>query len=267
VSQEVSPENSLAYKIQVLTGSGGYIGHDDTGSLRSLGSGVSDFRSELQDLAVQRKWMKGKPSTVVLIWCIPAVVEFIVAGILVAWTLQLDASGGILGAAGLVAAGIITLGLATLMPSRTVEGSALRAWLLAYKRTLEYTARQSGSMRELVERRPLPWVTTPDETMAWGVAFGLEHEIEDVLKRGLETMQTSGAAVVWYPVWWSAAGHSGIGDFGAGGTQGLYSAGMIPDVGSMVSSISSIGSTSSGGGGGSFGGGGGGGGGGAGGGF
>jgi hypothetical protein len=197
------PEDRLAVTILDTAGAGGYIAHDDTSSLQALGKAVTQFRSDLQDEAVQQKWLKGKPSTVTLIWCVPAIVEFIVAGLLISWTLSLDASGGILGAAGLIGAGVATIGLAWLMPSRTSQGSMLRAWLLAYKRTLELTARQSGSMRELLDRRPLPWVTTPDATMAWGVAFGLEHEIEAVLRRGLETSTATGTPVAWYPVWWS----------------------------------------------------------------
>jgi hypothetical protein len=80
----------------------------------------------------------------------------------------------------------------------------------------------------------------------------------------------AGRPVGWYPLWWSSPHTGGFG-FGGGGAAaggGLYSAGAIPDLGSMVSALGSIGSSAShSSGGGGFGGGGGGGGGGAGGGF
>ena len=154
------------------------------------------------------------------------------------------------------------------MPCRTKLGAMLQAMLAAYKRTLQYTMAQAGSMDEVVGRKALPWVTTPDAAMAWGVAFGLNREIETVLGRTVGASQASGRQVGWYPVWFYGSGHSGgFGGGGFGGGGGMFSASAIPDVGSMMSSLGSIGSTAGGHSGGGFGGGGGGGGGGAGGGF
>jgi hypothetical protein len=146
--------------------------------------------------------------------------------------------------------------------------------LAAYKRTLQYTMAQSSSMDQVVAARALPWVTTPDAAMAWGVALGLNADIEALLGRTIGASQASGRQVGWYPIWFygpgvSGGGSGGSGGFGGGG-GGMFSSGSIPDVGSMMSSLGAIGSTGSGGGGGGgggFGGGGGGGGGGAGGGF
>jgi len=166
-----------------------------------------------------------------------------------------------------VVAAIITGITAWFMPCRTRLGAMLRAMLAAYRRTLQYTMAQSGSMDEVVQRRALPWVTTPDAAMAWGVALGLNAEIEMVLGRTVSASQASGRQVGWYPVWFYSSGSSGgFGGGGGGGGNGLFSAGAVPDVGSMMSSLGSVGATG-GGSGGSFGGGGGGGGGGAGGGF
>jgi hypothetical protein len=126
-------------------------------------------------------------------------------------------------------------------------------------------------MNEVVDRKALPWVTTPDAAMAWGVALGLNSDIESLLSRTVSASQASGRQVGWYPVWfYSPGGSGGFGGSsgGAVGGAGLFSAGAIPDVGSMMSSLGSIGSTGGRGRGrGGFGGGGGGGGGGAGGGF
>jgi hypothetical protein len=103
--------------------------------------------------------------------------------------------------------------------------------------------------------------------MAWGVALGLNADIEAVLQRTVSQSVAAGRQTGWYPLWFVGPAYSG--GFGAGGgaTPGLYSGTAIPDIGSMMSSLGSIGSTGGGAGGGSFGGGGGGGGGGAGGGF
>jgi hypothetical protein len=146
-------------------------------------------------------------------------------------------------------------------------------------------------MGEVVQKRALPWVTTPDEAMVWGVAFGLESEVGQVLARTLAASTGEdadkadvAASTGWYPTWWTMAGHS----TGHGGSEstvsfsresaGLFSSSPIPDPGSIVAALGSMASASapySGSSGGSsssfssgsFGGGGGGGGGGAGGGF
>ena len=191
----------------------------------------------------------------------------------------------------LAVAGIVTLAMSYFMPARTRQGAMLYAMLSAYKRTLALTMTESNSMGEVVQKRALPWVTTPDEAMVWGVAFGLESEVGQVLARTLaastgEAADTADAAAStgWYPTWWTMASHSG-GHGGSAGTvsfsresAGLFSSSPIPDPGSIVAALGSMASPSapySGSSGGSsssfssgsFGGGGGGGGGGAGGGF
>jgi hypothetical protein len=151
---------------------------------------------------------------------------------------------------------------------------------------------QSSSMGEVVQRHALPWITTPDQAMVWGVAFGLNSEVALVLARTLAggrpagdegAAGDTGTPTAWYPSWWTTSyGHSSGGHGGAvsisSPTAGLFSASPIPDPGSLMAALGSIASapspvsSSSGSSGssfssGSFGGGGGGGGGGAGGGF
>jgi hypothetical protein len=148
---------------------------------------------------------------------------------------------------------------------------------------------QAASIGDVVKSKALPWVTTPDQVMAWGVAFGLDRELEGVLSRSLASPDEQGAsqtASAWQPAWWlgSSSGHStagiALGHAGGSGSSGLFSASLIPDPGSMIAALGAAGhpsgppSSSSGGssssssfGSSSFGGGGGGGGGGAGGGF
>jgi hypothetical protein len=156
------------------------------------------------------------------------------------------------------------------MPARTMTGSLLRAQLLAYKRTMKATIDQSRTMDEVVQKRPLPWVDTPDSAMAWGVALGLNDELDAILKRTMSDTAAAGTSTGWSPSWWVGDYNPGGSGFsgGSAGSAGLYSSSAIPDVGGMMAALGSIGSsTSSHSSGGSFGGGGGGGGGGAGGGF
>jgi len=52
---------------------------------------------------------------------------------------------------------------------------------------------------------------------------------------------------MWTPTWYSAPGTPSLAMGLDGGASGLYSGSAIPDLGSMVSAIESIGSTGSGG--------------------
>jgi uncharacterized membrane protein YgcG len=261
-----TPEAGLYGAISRLVGADGFVPYT---SGRELAPAISKVKSDLETLSVQKGWLTGRPTRVIGAWVAIAVVEGMAAIPLFIWTLNLDASGGLLGGVALLIAAVITGVIAWFMPCRTKLGAMLRAMLAAYKRTLQYTMAQSASMDEVVGRRALPWVTTPDAAMAWGVAFGLNADIEAVLNRTASASVASGRQVGWYPLWFagpSYGGGYGGGGFG-GGTPGLYSGTPIPDIGSMMSSLGSIGSSGGRAGGGSFGGGGGGGGGGAGGGF
>jgi uncharacterized membrane protein YgcG len=261
-AQITTPEAGLFVAISQEVGPDGFV---PTSAGRKMLPAIGQLKSDLETLSVQKGWLTGKPTRVVGIWIAVAIVEVLAAIPLFIWTILLDASGGFFGGGALVIAAVVTGMTAWFMPCRTRLGAMLRAMLAAYKRTLQYTMAQSGSMDEVVQRRALPWVTTPDAAMAWGVALGLDAEIEMVLARTVSASQASGRQVGWYPLWFYSSGPSG-GFGGGGGGNGLFSAGAVPDVGSMMSSLGSIGATG-GGSGGSFGGGGGGGGGGAGGGF
>ncbi len=270
-------------------------GYISPARLYQLGRSFKSFRDKLEKRAVDRDWLTATPSAVIGRWHGKGTGEIGWAVLAcVAWWFT-SASGLIVVALGLVAAGIATLVLARSMPARTRQGAMLYAMLAAYRRTLELTMRQAQSMGEVVKARALPWVTTPDEVMAWGIAFGLNDELEQVLKRSMAAPAAAADGVseaVWQPSWWLAGGATGgggglglAGSAGSGaaagshGSAGLFSATAIPDPGAIVAALGSIthasppytGSSSSGSGGfssgGSFGGGGGGGGGGAGGGF
>jgi uncharacterized membrane protein YgcG len=263
VAEMATPEGILYEAVSSRTGSDGFV---PTTSARELAPAISHLKSDLETLAVQKGWLAGKPTRVIGIWIVVAVVEGLPAIPLFIWSSALDASGGFLGGGALLIAAAVTAVTAWFMPCRTRLGAMLQAMLAAYKRTLQKTMALSKSMEQVVASKALPWVATPDAAMAWGVAFGLNAEIDALLSETVRASAASGRQAGWYPIWFYGPGSSGgFGGAGAGG-GGLFSASAIPDVGSMMSSIGSIGSNAGGGGGG-FGGGGGGGGGGAGGGF
>jgi uncharacterized membrane protein YgcG len=260
-----TPEVGLFSAVRTWAAADGFV---PLTTARELAPAIRTLKSDLETLAVTKGWLTGRPTRVIGLWIGVAVVEVVAAIPLFYWTSQLGASGGFLGGGALVVAAVITGVIAWFMPCRTQLGAMLRAMLAAYKRTLQYTMAQSTSMDEVVERKALPWVATPDAAMAWGVALGLNSDIERLLGRTLEASTASGRQMGWYPIWFAGPAVGGFGGGGGGGGgSGMFSASAIPDVGSMMSSIGSIGSSAGGGGGGGFGGGGGGGGGGAGGGF
>jgi uncharacterized membrane protein YgcG len=256
----------------------GYIGPK---RLYLLSRAFDVFRDRLESAAVERGWLTAKPSDVLFRWRRIGGLELVAAGFVAAFWFLFEASGLLSVAAGLAVAGIATLVVARSMPARTRQGAMLYAMLAAYRRTMERTLAEAHSMGEVVEKRPLPWVTTPDGTMAWGIAFGLDSEIEELMARSFgkrDDLQPT--APVWHPSWWLvSAGTSHGHPIGSLGQGGLFSASRMPDPGALMAALGSIthasspyspssSSSSSGSSfGGSFGGGGGGGGGGAGGGF
>jgi uncharacterized membrane protein YgcG len=278
------PEGKL--RDEISTKSAHHDGYIKPHSMYRLIDSFTSFKDRLEAAAVTNQWLTAKPSSVVLTWDLVAGLEITAAIVIAFFWFVLDASGLLVAAGSLALAGIGTLILARSMPSRTHQGAMLWAMLAAYRRTLKMTLAQAASMTDVVKARALPWITTPDQAMAWGVALGLNDEIEGVLSRsmGKPYEPVDPAAQAWHPAWWLTSPTSGHGaghsaSPGSSGTSGIFSASAIPDPGSMLAALGSIthpsspvssGGGSSGGGfssGGSFGGGGGGGGGGAGGGF
>jgi uncharacterized membrane protein YgcG len=159
----------------------------------------------------------------------------------------LRAGRELLGVPILIAA-ILGVAIAVLSPrlaARTSDGARTLAMSLAYRNTLRFEMAASQTVDEAVAktRSRLPWITTPDLLTVWAVAFGLKHEIDDLIKLTFAAAQATGVAA-WAPIWYAGA--------------------SLDSVSSMVGSISTTAASSSGSG---YGGGGSGGGGGAGGGF
>jgi uncharacterized membrane protein YgcG len=232
--------------------------------LLGFGKHVGEFNQLLEDSVVRGGWFARAPRSVIRRWWAVAVVEGIGAGLAIWGAVNLPSSGLTLVGISLGVAAVLTFGVAYWMPSVTHTGAMVRAWLAAYRRTLQATLRQAQSMSEVVDKRVLPWIETPDQAVVWGVALGLHREVEEVLHRSVEAERHGTATGIWYPAWY--AGGAGSGGPGGGG-GGLFSGSAVPSFGGMFAAIGTIGNSPSGSGSGGFGGGGSGGGGGAGGGF
>jgi uncharacterized membrane protein YgcG len=243
----------------------GYIEPDD---LLKFGTHVATFDEKLEGHVVRQRWFAERPAKVVERWVVRGGVA-VAAGIAaVVIGANVPSNGLLLLGVGVALGGGVILLLSRSMPAVTVPGSMIRAMLAAYRRTLEKTMAQARSMNQVVEEAHLPWLETPDQAVVWGVALGLQKNVEDVLERSVHDLEKGEAAPNTYvPAWYGSGSGTGAGGGSEGG--GLYSSSAIPNIGGMMAVLGTIGnSPSSSGGGGGFGGGGsGGGGGGAGGGF
>jgi uncharacterized membrane protein YgcG len=239
--------------------------------LQQLAPAVAEFTSKLEDHVSVSGWFREPPHKAIQRWRGIGVMAIIVGVALAVWIADLiPMSALVLVGGALVAGGAVTLIIAQYMPARTMSGAMIYAMLAAYRRTLEKTMAMSRSMTEVVAQAKLAWLDTPDQAVVWGVALGLNNEVEGVLERSAAdaSQHVSGA---WLPYWYggSSLSSGSFGQAGGGLAPGLFSTSAIPDFGSMTAALGTIGVApgSSGSGGGFGGGGGGGGGGGAGGGF
>jgi uncharacterized membrane protein YgcG len=244
----------------------------DPDELLEFGKSVPQFNKRLGRYVTARGWFREPPEDSIERWSFRGGIALVLGFVGVIIALNLPSSGLLLLGAALLVASVAIFILARAMPQRTMSGAMLYAMLAAYRRTLHKTLESARSMNEVVESKALPWLVTPDQAVVWGVALGLHDEVEDVLARSMEDLESGRATIGTYmPVWF--VGSTGMGQGGGGGmAPGLLSGSALPDFGGMMSALGTIGnspaSSGSGGGGGSFGGGGsGGGGGGAGGGF
>jgi uncharacterized membrane protein YgcG len=204
------------------------------------------FKSGTENAAVQQGWLTAKPSQVLSKWRWRAVAE-VGAGLVVGsvWLFVL-ASGLFVLSLGLIAAGIVTLIMAGAMPARTPKGAMLWAMLAAYKRTLQLTMAGARSMSDVAATKVLPWVTTPDQVMAWGVAFGLDHEIEQILSRSMVDEYANGDPALrarphpWYPAWYTTGPQAGAYGPASLGSPGIFSASGIPNLSAIMSALGSI---------------------------
>ena len=168
-------------------------------ALGDLTGAFADFTRALDETAVRRGWVHSKPGALIRRWRILAGIEAVVGVVTTAWVAQVVdlSSDGLAIAVALVGlgslvAGAVTFAVSGAMPARTKDGAMLAAMLNAYRRTLDATIAQAQSLEQVVVMRPLPWVGTPTEEIAWGVAFGLDRQIDSLLGQSLEVSEAGG---------------------------------------------------------------------------
>jgi uncharacterized membrane protein YgcG len=266
-------DDATRFLLGKLTGLGGSIGYVDPTDLLKIGAEVTQFDARLEQHLVSQGWYRERPSTVVGRWAGRGAGLFGLGILALILGINLPSSGVVMLAASLIVSGIAVIWIGTAMPARTKDGSVIRAMLEAYRRTLEKTMAQARSMGEVAQVSAIPLIESPDDAVVWGVALGLQDEVEQVLQRSSEDLSTGRSSQLYMPGWYHAPGYASGGG-GGGIAPGLMSASPIPDFGGMMAALGTIGNSpassgsgSSGGGGGFSGGGSGGGGGGAGGGF
>lgn len=247
---------------------GNYIGASD---LLKFGKYVSSFDNQIESHVVKKGWFRERPAKATERWASRAILILIAGFIGFIIGVNIPSGGVVVFTVALMAAAFVMLFIARQMPARTMAGAMIYAMLAAYRRTMEKTMAQARSMTTVVEEPTLAWMETPDQAIAWGVALGLQRDVEEVLGRSAEDAQAGVSTYHPYlPAWYGGGLTSGQGGQG-GFAPGLMSSSAIPNFGGMMAALSSIGnspsSSGSGGSGGFSGGGSGGGGGGAGGGY
>jgi uncharacterized membrane protein YgcG len=260
----------LRGRLTTVAGGATYI---EPARITELGKYVSEFNKRLESHLVKEGWYRERPSLSSGRWAGRGALALVAGIVTLIVGFNVPSSGAVLLGIALIASAIALFVIAGAMPARTQSGAVIRAMLEAYRRTLEKTMAQARSMGQVVTESAIPLIETPDDAVAWGVALGLQGEVEQVLARSSEDLQRGGTGY-YMPAWYLAGGHSGGAGWGGGGggwAPGLMSSSPIPDFGGMMAALGTIGNSpasSGGGSGGGFSGGGsGGGGGGAGGGF
>ena len=259
----IGPAETLA--LEKLRTLGGADDHIPPEKVPEFASSVLAFDKALEGHVVERGWFAEGPSKAIGRWEGRAFLAgFAGIGLLIAG-FMLPASGLVLIGGATIAGAIVILVLAQSMPAVTMPGAMVRAMLAAYKRTLQKTMEGARSMQQVVDESGLKWLDTPDQAVVWGTALGLQGHIETVLARSLDDAKsgTASASSLYFPAWYHGSSGSSLGGVAAGGSgASLFSGSAVPDFGSMMSALGTIGSPPPSSGGGGFGGGGGGGGGG-----
>ncbi len=247
---------------------GYYISPDD---LLQFGQYSTKFNDRIERHVASRGWFSEPPTKAVSRWAGRGILAIVAGVVVLVIAFNLPSQGLLLMGGALIAGGVLVVIISRYMPQRTMSGAMIYAMLAAYRRTLQKTMEQARSMNQVVQEANLAWIETPDQATVWGVALGLQEDVERVIERSAEDSQQGVSTYnPWVPMWYGrgwSSGSNAAGSFGV--APGLFSSSPIPDFGGMFSALGSIGNSpsSSGGSGGFGGGGGGGGGGGAGGGY
>jgi hypothetical protein len=226
-----------------LAGASAYIEPD---RITELGAHVGEFNKRLETHLVKEGWYRERPSLASGRWMGRGILSFVAGMLLVFVGLFLPSSGVVLLSIALIVSAIALVPIASAMPARTQAGAVIRAMLEAYRRTMERTMTQARSMGQVVTESAIPLIETPDDAVAWGVALGLQEEVERVLARSSEDVRAGGTGY-YMPAWYLAGGGAPDGGGGTGGgggwAPGMMSSSPIPNFGGMMSALGTIGNS------------------------
>ena len=232
----------LDRQLTSIGGHGGYIEPDD---ILKLGTHVSGFDKRIEQHVVQQGWFKEPPAKVTQRWVGRGILIAIAGGIGLFIGFMLPSDGLVLVGAAALVSGIVLTFLSRSMPSRTMPGAMIRAMLEAYRRTLEKTMAQARSMDQVVAESAIPLIEGPDDAVVWGVALGLQTEVEKVLERTAEDLEQGRMGVGYVPVWYSTGSTdaSSSGGSSGGWAPGVMSSSPIPNFGGMMAALGTIGNS------------------------
>jgi uncharacterized membrane protein YgcG len=188
-------------------------GYLDPEALQKFAPAVDDFTAKLEAHVTKQGWFREAPGKATARWVGRGTLALVAGVVALILAFNLPSSGLTMLGAASVAGGVVLLAVARFMPARTMPGAMVYAMLAAYRRTLQKTMEQSRSMNEVVQRAGLEWLETPDQALVWGVALGLNAEVEGVLARSIEDAQRGVTGhQPWAPRWygaWAPAGARG----------------------------------------------------------
>jgi hypothetical protein len=133
--------------------------------------------------ALRHGWLVGMPLFARLTWRVLGVVEVLLGLFVAGIASTVPVSSVVALGSGLAAGGLATYLIAPAMTSISVEGSVMKAQLAAYRRTLQASFAQATSIQDIARASRLSWLETPDQTVVWAVALGLQKELEALFKR------------------------------------------------------------------------------------
>ena len=166
---------------------------------------MSEFDKRLETHLVKEGWYRERPSLSSGRWMGRGILSFVAGMPLLFVGLFLPSSGVVLLSIALIVSAVALMPIAGAMPVRTQSGAVIRAMLEAYRRTLEKTMALARSMGQVVTESAIPLIETPDDAVAWGVALGLQDEVEQVLARSSEDVRAGGTGY-YMPAWYLAGG-------------------------------------------------------------
>ena len=139
------------------------------------------FGTLIQTYATRHGWMAELPLRARLHWYWVAIREAGVGAVLAIIGSAFDVEPLVWLGGGVLLGALVTAIAAPSMAALSPLGASMRAQVAAYRRTLQATIAQSGSLDEARTASRLTWLETPDQTLVWSFALGLQPDIERLL--------------------------------------------------------------------------------------